>query len=353
MPEQAITTAGFAIPGDIELPTGGYAYDRQILALLPDLGVDITHMPLPRAFPRPTGMDLCATAQSLASASADSVLLIDGLAYGAFSAATLAAIPHKIVALVHHPLAYETGIDAERAAVLLASETAALARADRVIVTSAMTAALLQAELAVPAAKITIAEPGTAPAARAAGTMNPLQILAVGSVVPRKGYTVLIEALDALTIDDEWQLTIAGAMRDPQELRRVEAAIRTSPHANRITLAGAVDDARLNELYGQADIFVMPSLFEGYGMVLAEAMARGLPIVCTTGGAAAETAPDAAALKVAPGDAAAFSAALETLISDAALRSRTADASWAAGQTLPRWTDTARIIAGVIKEVAR
>ncbi len=96
----------------------------------------------------------------------------------------------------------------------------------------------------------------------------------------------------------------------------------------------------------------MPSLYEGYGMALAEAMARGLPIVSTTGGAAAETVPEAAAIKVAPGDEDALAAAIHNLLADPALRSRMADASWTAGQKLPRWEDTARIIAGVIRGVA-
>ena len=87
-------------------------------------------------------------------------------------------------------------------------------------------------------------------------------------------------------------------------------------------------------------------------MALGEAMARGLPIVCTTGGAAAETVPDAAAIKVAPGDAAALSVALRSLVTGAALRRRLAAASWAAGQRLPRWHDTARRIAGVITTLA-
>ena len=344
--------AGFAIPGDIDLPTGGYAYDRRVLALLPQFGVEIEHMVLPRAFPKPSGLDLCATAQALAAAPAGTVLLIDGLAYGAFSAATLASIPHRIVALVHHPLAFEAGIGPERAEALLKSETAALARANHVIVTSAMTKAIVEASLAVPANKITIAEPGTDPAPRSTGTGAPLQMLAVGSIVPRKGYTVLVEALQSLAAAD-WRLTIAGATRDAAELDHVNAAIAAAGLQNRIELAGAVDGDTLARLYAAADLFVMPSLFEGYGMVLAEAMARGLPIVCTTGGAAAETVPDSAGLKVPPGDAAALATALGRAISDDALRSRLADASWSAGQKLPRWSDTARIIADVIKEVAR
>ncbi len=351
MPETTIRAA-FAIPGDIDLPTGGYAYDRRVLALLPEMGVDIEYIPLPRAFPRPSGMDLCTTAQSLAGAPVGTVILIDGLAYGAFSAATLASIPHRIIALVHHPLAFETGIGPERAAVLLASETAALSRADHIVVTSAMTKAIVEANYAVPAEKITVAEPGTEAAPRATGTGTPLQLLAVGSVVPRKGYAVLIEALRGL-VAHHWHLTIAGAARDPHELAQVEAAIATAGLAERITLAGAVDDAALASLYAKADLFVMPSLFEGYGMVLAEAMARGLPIVCTTGGAAAETVPDGAGLKVPPGDASAFAAALARVMGDAGLRTALADASWLAGQKLPRWTDTARVIAGVIKDVAR
>jgi glycosyltransferase involved in cell wall biosynthesis len=81
-------------------------------------------------------------------------------------------------------------------------------------------------------------------------------------------------------------------------------------------------------------------------------MARGLPIVCTTGGAAAETAPDAAAIKVPPGEEAALTAAIGRLIDDCGLRARMADAAWAAAQGLPRWEDTAQRIANVIKGLA-
>ncbi len=95
----------------------------------------------------------------------------------------------------------------------------------------------------------------------------------------------------------------------------------------------------------------MPSLFEGYGMVLTEALARGLPIVCTTGGAAAETAPDTAALKVPPGDVPALAAALRCVIDEGARRAHMAEAAWAAASTLPCWTETAAIVARICRKV--
>ena len=147
-------------------------------------------------------------------------------------------------------------------------------------------------------------------------------------------------------------LTIAGSDdRSPETTRSVKQAIVAAGLSARIGMIGAVGTAELDRLYAAADLFVMPSLFEGYGMVLGEAMARGLPIVCTTGGAAAETAPDTAAIKVVPGDAAAFRFAVERVLGEPALRRQMADAAWAAGQILPRWTDTARIIADVLKKV--
>ncbi len=341
----------FVIPGDLTLATGGYAYDRRVLAGLFAHGVAVTHVPLPGAWPNPSAGDIEASAAVLAGLPVDTTLLIDGLAYGAFPGALLAGIKQRIVALVHHPLGLETGVPPTRAVELIQLETAALARADHVVVTSPLTKRILGADFALPAAKITVAEPGTAPAQRASvSTGARVHMLAVGSIVPRKGYPVLIQALKGLP--SGWWLTIAGGPRDEAEVARVHEAVATSGVSPRIEFVGAVDDETLDALYASADLFVMPSLFEGYGMVLAEAMARGLPIVCTTGGAAAETVPDNAALKVPPGDYAALRKALSRAISESDLRQRLADASWAAGQRLPRWDDTSRIIAHCIHATA-
>jgi glycosyltransferase involved in cell wall biosynthesis len=344
----AVAQCAFVIPGDLTLATGGYAYDRRVLAGLATHDVAVTHVPLPGTYPNPSDADIEASAAVLAGLSADTTLLIDGLAYGTFPASLLARIKQRIVALVHHPLGLETGVPVTRAAELLQLETAALTRAEHVVVTSPLTKRMLVADFAVLPSKITVAEPGTAPAQRASGsTGGRVHMLAVGSIVPRKGYPVLIEALKGLP--SGWWLTIAGGPRDDAEVARVHEAVATSGVSPRIEFVGAVDDATLDTLYASADLFVMPSLFEGYGMVLAEAMARGLPIVCTTGGAAAETVPDDAALKVPPGDYAALRKALSHAITEPDLRQRLSDASWAAGQRLPRWDDTSRIIATAIK----
>jgi glycosyltransferase involved in cell wall biosynthesis len=347
-----MTQVAFAIPGDITLPTGGYAYDRRVLSLLPALGIDARHVALPSSYPQPTAADLSETQRVLAGQSLDTILLIDGLAYGAMPDGMLRGIAQPVVALVHHPLCLESGLGAQRQVELRALETAALALAQHVIVTSAATAKTLTADFAVPAAKITVAEPGTDTAPRATGTGEPLQLLGVGSVLPRKAFHLLVRALVPHG-NLPWRLSIVGATdRSSEALAALKTAVAESGLQDRITLTGPADEALLNGHYASADIFVMPSLYEGYGMVLAEAMARGLPIVCTTGGAAADTAPDAAALKVPPGDVAALSAAIGRLLRDATLRASMSEASWEAGQRLPRWEQTARTIADVIRRVA-
>ena len=350
-----MTRAAFVIPGDIDLPTGGYAYDRHVLALLPAAGVAAEHVALPESFPTPTDADIAATRERLGALPLDTVLLVDGLALGALPAALLDEVRQPIVALCHHPLALEAGLDPARAAALKRSETEALAYARHVIVTSAMTKRIVADDFAVPATRITVAEPGTDRAARALSYCAEAEppavprLLAVGSIVPRKGYDVLVRALVPLA-DRAWEVAIAGSDdRSPATTSALIAQIEAAGLTGRVRMLGAVGTDDLDALYRRSDIFLMPSLFEGYGMVLAEAMARGLPIVCTTGGAAAETSPDAAALKVPPGDARAFSDALARLLDDAPLRRGMSNAAWAAGLALPTWDGTARIIADVLK----
>jgi glycosyltransferase involved in cell wall biosynthesis len=346
----------FVIPGDLDLPTGGYAYDRAVLAGFAARGLPLAHLALPGSWPAPDAAGIEAARTALLATPPDAGLLIDGLAFGAMPADLIAALaPRPIVALVHHPLGLETGLDAQTSRRLIATERAALAFARHVIVTSPLTARLLAADFGVPESRITVAEPGTEPVPPSRGTKArepaaPLALLAVGSLVPRKGYGDLLEALVGLT-DLDWRLDIVGSDdRDAATTAALRARVAQPDIAGRVTLTGALSGTDLAARFDAADLFVMSSHFEGYGMVLAEALAHGLPIVTTTGGAAAETAPDAAALKVPPADVPALRVALRDAIADEALRARLRAGAREAAAALPRWDDTVTRIESALEE---
>src|SRR5712691_10480523 len=147
---QLVAEVVFAFPGDLATPTGGYRYDRRVIDELRALRWDVRPMSLPDDFPTPSAGSLKETERLLSATSHDAVLLIDGLAYGAFPSPLIDRLRRKIVALVHHPLGLETGIASVRARFLIANECAALARATRVVVTSGPTAALLFRDFRVP-----------------------------------------------------------------------------------------------------------------------------------------------------------------------------------------------------------
>jgi glycosyltransferase involved in cell wall biosynthesis len=246
----------------------------------------------------------------------------------------------RLFALVHHPLALETGLAPDEADRLAASERAALAAAEAVVATSAFTARQLQARFGVEAARLAVVEPGTDPGPPAAGQGDPPLILCVAALVPRKGHDLLIQALAGLA-DLPWRCRLVGALdRHPATTAAVHAAIDRHGLAERITLVGEVEDVR-GEM-ATADLFVLPSRHEGYGMAFAEAMSQGLPVVGCAAGAVSELVTLEAGLLVPPDDAPALQAALRALLSDAPLRRRLADGARRAGAALPSWTASAR-----------
>jgi glycosyltransferase involved in cell wall biosynthesis len=332
----------FAVPGDLQMPTGGYIYDRRVIGLLPDHGWQVRHLELPGDYPEPSAASLQTTARLFAGLPPETLLVIDGLAFGAMPEDLVKAIPSPIVALVHHPLALETGIPAARAMALAEMERAALACVVHAIVTSPATAELLVQDFGVAADRITTAEPGTEAAERARGTSGPPRLLSVGSVTARKGYDTLIAAL-AQIADLEWESRIAGSTeRDDAALKIVREAIANAGLGDRVTLTGSLSDEALAVEYDGARLFVLPSHFEGYGMAFAEALARGLPIVACAGSAVTTTVPADAGLLVPPGDATALAGALRKLLTDPTEFGRRADAAWRHAGRLPRWSDTAR-----------
>ena len=137
-------------------------------------------------------------------------------------------------------------------------------------------------------------------------------LLSVGAVVPRKGFDVLVAALATLA-ELPWRLTIAGDLtRDPNEAARLDVSISQHKLTSRIAVPGAVSSERLAALYDDADLFVLASRFEGYGMAYAEALSHGLPVIGTTAGAIPDTVPQEAGLLVTSGDVDALAKALRT-----------------------------------------
>ena len=343
----------FAIPGDVDTPTGGYRYDRRVIDELRALRWDVKPLRLPGDFPTPSEASLNETEHLFATTPADALLMVDGLAFGALPASLLDRVPRRYVALVHHPLGLETGIAHERAEFLLKTERAALARARHVIVTSKPTASLLFRDFDVAKEKITVAEPGTETAPRAKGSDGAPRLLSVGAVNARKGYDTLLAAL-AKIADLPWESRIAGTLdRDLPAVAAVKAAIKSSKLDARIKLLGTLDDAALNAEYDQATLFVLPSHFEGFGMAFTEAMARGLPVVAGDAGAAPTTVPPDAGVLVPPGDAQALAAVLHRLLTDPAELKRRSDAVWRHAQHFPRWRDTAKKISGALTKALR
>ncbi|MFC6654976.1 glycosyltransferase family 4 protein [Roseibium salinum] len=233
------------------------------------------------------------------------------------------------------------------------SETEALAHARQVIVTSPATARQVSDLIGVPADKIAVVFPGTPkPDAFERRPSGTARLLSVGTVVPRKGYDLLLEALAGLA-DLDWHLEIVGGLEaDPACYRALLRQAQDLDLAARVTFRGAVRPADLAGFYQRADIFVLASRYEGYGMAYTEALAYGLPVIGSGGGAVRETLPKDAAIYCGTGNVDALQEALKLVICDQAERVRMTDAARIAAAVLPTWQDAAAQFAGMLREVA-
>jgi glycosyltransferase involved in cell wall biosynthesis len=349
-----VNRTAFAVPGDLATPTGGYGYDRRIIAELQVLGWQIDVVSVGDGFPQPSAEQRAVALARLEDLPQGIPVVVDGLALGALpEAAERIARRAPLVALVHHPLALEAGLSPADSRKLFESECKALAAARSVIVTSRATGKRLNADYDVAAERITVAPPGTDRAAPARGTPDgTLRLLSVGAIVPRKGFDVLIAALASIA-GLPWRLTIAGDLtRAPATAANLEADIARHRLAGRVDLLGEVSPQRLGALYSSADVFVLASHFEGYGMAYAEAMAHCLPIIGTTGGATVDTVPPTAGVLVEPGNVKAMARALRGVIENEEERRRLARGALAAAADLPTWASTARIVASALKRLA-
>jgi glycosyltransferase involved in cell wall biosynthesis len=343
----------FGVPGDLATPTGGYGYDRRIIRELRQLGWQVDVVDVGDGFPFPSVAQRTTALAILAAVPAGCPTVLDGLAFGALPEAGALRSRAPLIALVHQPLALDPGLDTPQAESFRETERAALAAAERVVVTSEATARIVTADYDVPSQRVSVVRPGNDPVPPAPGSNDGVvRLLTVGSVVPVKGYDLLIAAV-AMLADMPWRLTIAGdRTRNPATAAQLDADIAAYGLGDRVAVLGAVAPERIIELYLACDVFVLASRFEGYGMALAEAIAHGLPVVSTMGGAIPDTVPAGAGLLVPPDDVAALAQALRRVIGDQVERRRLAANARAAAAQLPTWQDSARLFAGAIEAVA-
>ncbi len=333
------------LPAPIDMVTGGYAYDRRMLAGLRAAGCAAEAIALVGAHPLADDRAELAAQAAWAALPDGTLPVIDGLALPAFAPLVDALHAGGAVGLIHHPTALEVGIDEGSRDRLRAIEQTMLPRLARIIATSDATAARLVGEFGVAAERIAVVVPGTDPAPRTIGPGGPrCDILSVGTLVPRKGHDALIRALARL-FDLDWHLTIVGAPRDAAHAAALTMLVEELGLAGRVTFAGALADTELDVLWRHADLFALATRFEGYGMAVAEALRRGLPVATTAAGAVGSTPPPEAAAICPVDDLPTLSKSLRRMIFDRPLRAAMADAAWTAGMALPDWTTQAAAFA--------
>lgn len=340
----------FAFPGDLQTLTGGYLYDRHVIEGMRSLGWHVTPLRLDDRFPWVDEACRHAEARRLANVNAQDMLVIDGLALGAMGKeAALIHAQRPFVALVHHPLALESGLTPDQAQILHNSERTALQYAKGVVVTSGTTRQTLIDRYGVQPDHVHAVEPGVEPVLERLPVerfyrtdSSTVRILSVGSIVPRKGYDLLIQALSELAYLG-WHLTIVGDKdRSSQTTLDLLALIQAKQLGGRVTLAGTLAPEQLAHQYRCNDVFALTSRYEGYGMAYTEAMAWGLPIVATAGGAISSTLGQSGACLIEPNDHKAVVGSLREVISSAELRRRMGEQALTHAKQLGNWENTAK-----------
>ncbi|SCL34681.1 Glycosyl transferases group 1 [Micromonospora nigra] len=339
-------TLHVVLPGDIDdpaEPSGGNGYDRRICAGLAAVGWAVREHAVPGSWPRPGDADRAALAAVLAGLPDDAPVLLDGLVASTVpELLTAQSARLRLVVLVHLPLEDE-------------AEERALAAARAVVATSDWTGRRLCQRYALPAGRVHVAAPGVEPAPPATGSPAGTALLCVATVAPHKGHDVLVEALATLT-DRRWTLTCVGPLtRDPGFVDRLRGRVDAYGLGGRVRLVGPLTGDGLAAAYDAADLLVLATRGETYGMVVTEALARGIPVLASEVGGMPDAlgwAPDGTrpGVLVPPDDPAALGGALRRWLDEPALREGLRRAAHDRRGTLPGWPVTTIRIDQVLKE---
>jgi glycosyltransferase involved in cell wall biosynthesis len=346
-----VSGVSVVVPAGIDDPlrvSGGNRYDRQVCDELRDGGWTVTEIAAGGPWPRPDDRALDSLARSLDALPDEALVLVDGLIASAARAVLVPRSPRlRLVVLVHMVFGGD--------AVPEPDESAVLAAARAVVTTSAWTRRRLRERYLLPASRLHVARPGTEPAPVSPRTPGGGRLLCVGTLSPLKGQDLLLQALGSLT-GLPWRCTLVGPLdRDPQFVASLAGRATASGIADRIRMPGTSSRAALRLEYGDADLLVVPSRAESYGMVVQEALAAGVPVLATAVGGIPEalghTADGMPGLLVPPEDPAALAAALVRWLTDGGLRRRLRDAAVRRRETLPGWRETGECIREVLAAV--
>ena len=336
-------------------PSGGNTYDRRLCSGLPSIGWSVHEHAVPGSWPRPDAASFAALAGVVERIPDGAVVLLDGLVA---STAPEVLVPQarrlRLVVLVHMPLGNrprDNGADDART-----RERAVLSAAAAVVTTSAWTRRRLLELYELTADRLHVAEPAVDAAELATGSAAGEALLCVGAMTFDKGHDVLLEAL-ATVSDLSWHCTCVGSLdRDPAFVEGLRRRSLEGGLDDRVHFPGPRTGADLDRSYAAADLMVLPSRAETYGMVVTEALARGVPVLASDVGGLTEALGHGAdgirpGLLVPPADPAKLGAALRAWLGDAELRSRLRRAARERRGSLSGWATTASVIAGVLAEV--
>lgn len=348
-----MTVLHAVLPGGIDdpaAPSGGNAYDRRACRELAAFGWDVRAVLVDGAWPQPDRAACEGLHRALSAVGDGGIVLVDGLVGCAAPEVVVAhARRLHLAVLVHLPLADETGLPPALAADLDARERAVLRAAAAVVVTSAAAAGRL-ARHGLDGGRVHVAEPGVDRAPLAAGSPTGTALLCVASITPRKAHDVLVEALALL--DRPVSCLLAGPLdRAPGHVADLRERIRR--HGLDVRLAGPLAGAALDAAYHRADLAVLVSWTETYGMAVTEALARGVPVVVSDAGALPATLGHAPGggrpgLVVPPGDAVALAEGLRRWCDEPGLRETLRHAARERRAILPGWDETARSLHAVL-----
>ncbi|MER5584992.1 glycosyltransferase family 4 protein [Streptomyces asoensis] len=353
----SLRSVQFVMPGGVDdpaNPSGGNAYDRRLCLDLPGFGWQVHKHQVAGSWPRPEAAARADLARTLRDFPDGTVVLIDGLvACGVPEIIAPEAERLRLAVLVHLPLGDERGIAPEVAAELDAKERAVLRAVPAVVATSEWAVRRLVSHHGLAPERVHVAAPGADIAPLASGTDGVSRLLCVAAVTPRKGQHRLVEALAAAR-DLPWSCVCVGGLgQDPEYVAHLRGLIARYGLQDRLELAGPKAGAELDAAYASADLMVLTSYAETYGMAVTEALARGIPVMATDVGGLPEAvgrAPDGGVpgILVPPEDPAALAAELRGWFGEADVRRRLKAAARGRRAALNGWATTAQSLAGVL-----